>query len=247
MNHLLWKPPILLFTSLVCVVTCTDSKPSGLADGSIYVSIDSSTNGLVDVSADGSTNGLADVSADGATVCRSTADCPKPGPSNVGWVCVSPSATYHCGPVLPANEGVACTENSQCGAGLVCRATPVSDGGFSSSGLMCVPAVACTDDSPCGVGQVCREDLTVPLGLLGPTGLVCSPPCSSDLDCIGTNKCESGGHCQARTCAECPSYLSCTSGSCVVPSCSTDTDCSGGYCVAGRCAGSLGVCRLFCL
>jgi Cys-rich repeat protein len=192
-------------------------------------------------------SGLADGSADGATGCRSTADCPEPGPSNVGWVCLLPYATCHCGPVVSANEGVACTENSQCGAGLVCRATTVSDGGFSSSGLMCVPAVACTDDSQCGVGQVCREDLTVPLGLLGPTGLVCSPPCSSDLDCIGTNKCESGGHCQARTCAECPSYLSCTSGSCVVPSCSTDTDCSGGYCVAGRCAGSLGICRLFCL
>jgi hypothetical protein len=236
MNHILWKPRILLFASLVCVATCSDTKPLGSADGS--------ANGLAEVSVDVSTNG----SADGATGCRSAADCLQPGNSAVSsWVCLLPHSLFRCGPVLPANEGVACTNNSQCGLGLACRATAVSDGGISPSGSTCVPAVVCTDDSPCGVGQVCREDLTGPLTLRVPSGFVCSPPCSSDLDCASTNKCKNGGHCQARTCEECPSYLSCASGSCVVPSCSTDADCSGGYCVAGRCAGSLGVCQLYCL
>jgi Cys-rich repeat protein len=107
--------------------------------------------------------------------------------------------------------------------------------------------VDCTEDSQCGAGKVCRADPTVPALRLGPSGLVCAAPCASDLDCPPTDTCDSGGHCRARTCAECPPYFSCASGTCVQPSCLKDVDCPGGYCVYERCAGSLGVCKPICL
>jgi len=103
--------------------------------------------------------------------------------------------------------------------------------------------VSCTADSQCYSGKLCREDPTVPTQLLGPSGLVCALPCQTDLDCTATHKCDGSGHCQARTCAECPSYFSCTGGTCVIPSCSTDSDCPGGFCVNGNCSASLGVCQ----
>lgn len=196
---------------------------------------------LGDAADDGSDN----VSANGVTPCRTSADCPARA-SSMMWVCLLPYGYYRCGPVLPSRDGVPCTDNSQCNPLQVCRASAGSDGSVDSSGLLCVPGVGCTDDSQCGGGEVCRADPTVSPGLPGPTGLVCSPPCSSDLDCVPTDKCESAGYCQARTCAECPSYFSCASGACTVPSCSTDADCPGGYCVGGRCAGYLGVCRWVC-
>lgn len=187
------------------------------------------------------------------TECRSDSDCPKPGLSNVPWGCVRPYDAYRCGPVEPNRVGAACTEDDQCGGGNICRAATVhddggmpDDGGLGLSGLACTRAVACTADAQCNAGQVCRGDPAVPIGWIDPSGLVCSAPCATDLDCPPTDKCSGGGHCQARTCAECPSYLSCKSGTCVVPRCSTDTDCPGGYCVAGSCAGSLGVCRPEC-
>jgi len=180
-----------------------------------------------------------------ATQCRSDSDCPPPGPSNVPWSCRRSDTFSRCGPVEPERVGVACTEDEECGGGNICRA-PIEPGDGGSA-LVCTRAIACTGDGECGGGQVCRTDPTVPPGWIYPSGLVCSAPCASDHDCAPTDKCESGGHCRARTCEECPSYLSCASGTCVVPSCVMDADCPGGYCVAGGCAGSLGVCRLQCL
>jgi Cys-rich repeat protein len=152
-----------------------------------------------------------DAAADTAG-CRSNSDCPPPEPSNVWWGCEGPylrGPNQHPGgpPREPLPVHVPCTEDSQCGAGQVCRHSPYR-------------------------------------GWLGPVSFVCSPPCVTDLDCSPTDRCESGGHCRPRSCSECPSYLSCTSGSCVIPSCSTDSDCVGGHCVNNRCGGSLGVCRL---
>jgi hypothetical protein len=157
-----------------------------------------------------------------------------------------PNSAYRCGPGYDS-AGIPCTQDGDCGGGNICRPSSVTDGGVGASALVCVRAVACTDDSECGAEQVCRGNPTVPIGWISPTGRVCSLPCSTDLDCAPTEKCESGGHCQARTCAECPSYLSCTNGTCVVSSCSTDANCPGGYCVDGNCAGSLGECKPFCL
>jgi hypothetical protein len=55
-----------------------------------------------------------------------------------------------------------------------------------------------------------------------------------------------GSACRTRTCDECPDYLACTNGACVIPNCSADSDCPGGYCVQGACAGSLGTCTPLC-
>lgn len=107
--------------------------------------------------------------------------------------------------------------------------------------------VGCDGDSSCKTGHVCRRDPTVPQGWASSSGLVCASPCGSDRDCAPTDECESGGHCAARRCSNCPSFLSCTNGICTNLSCSTDLDCPGGHCVNESCSAGLGVCRVACL
>jgi len=113
-------------------------------------------------------------------------------------------------------------------------------------GPVLVPAVVCDGDQACNSGQVCRSDPTIPPGWLGASGMVCAAPCVSDGDCASTRKCKTDGHCVARTCAECPNFLSCEDGACRVPNCSTDSDCPSGHCVNGSCSVSLGLCRVRC-
>jgi hypothetical protein len=180
------------------------------------------------------------------TECRSYSDCPLPGPSNIHWVCIGPYVSAGCGGYDPSTQGTACTTDSQC-RGLVCREDPTSrDGGGGPTGLVCTAPVLCTDDSQCGDKQVCREDPNKAGWSPLITDLLCSAPCATDLDCSPTHKCDGGGHCRARTCAECPMYFSCATGTCIIPSCSKDIDCPGGYCVNGSCAGSLGACQQHC-
>jgi len=188
-------------------------------------------------------NKTATLTTDAATTgCRSSSDCTSQ-PDGL-LLCVGPDELYACGPV--EQVGSACYGDMECGRGSVCRETSAVDAGPSSSGKVCTDA-SCTDDSHCSGGQVCRKDRNIRIGDLNPGGIVCAPPCIADVDCAATDKCESAGHCRARTCAECPSYFSCASGTCIIPSCSRDADCRGGYCVNKSCAGSLGNCRLFCL
>jgi hypothetical protein len=163
-------------------------------------------NNPLDLSAGDGSNGAVGDAGEAGQTCRSMSDCPGSGNTPNGSNCMGPYDPYHCGPVRSGDP------------------------------------VACTGDSQCAVGMVCRDAA----GWHGPPGLACLAPCASDLDCPPTDKCDGSGHCQGRTCAECPSYFSCASGTCVVPSCLKDVDCPGGYCVLGSCAGSLGVCKMRC-
>lgn len=220
--------PRLLIGAAFSVATC--------------LSLDTGCGGNVDKTATSTADAAA--TTDAATArCRSSSDCTSQ-PNSLSTVCVGPDEFYACGPIEPL--GSDCYEDLECSRGSVCRETSAMDAGPSSSGKVCTNA-SCTDDSQCSAGQVCRKDRNIRIGDLDPDGIVCAPPCATDRVCAATDKCESSGHCQARTCAECPSYFSCASGTCVIPSCSTDTDCPGGYCVNKSCAGSLGDCRLFCL
>ena len=80
-----------------------------------------------------------------------------------------------------------------------------------------------------------------------PNGLSsCRAPCTSDDACAPTDACDSGGHCVARTCENCPSFLACSNGACLAQACAADSDCPGGYCVEGSCADRLGYCRVIC-
>jgi len=188
----------LLGALLLANVDCSSPRDSGALEPSADDRLLSSGA----TSRDGT-----DEAESGARDCRTNSDCPPAG----GWVCTGPNEPIRCGPVLPGE-------------------LPVD----------------CSDDSQCSRGEVCRRDPTVPTGWLGESGLVCAAPCASDRECAPTDTCEASGHCRTRTCDECPDYLSCTNGACVIPTCSADSDCPGGYCVQGTCAGSLGICRVLC-
>ncbi len=101
---------------------------------------------------------------------------------------------------------------------------------------------SCTDDSGCTSGQVCNTNADGQ----GYVSTTCTAPCTGDSACGPTFTCGSGGHCQPRTCAQCPSYYSCSTGVCLIPACSHDSDCTGGYCVNGVCGPALGMCEGIC-
>ncbi len=169
--------------------------------------------------------------------CRADSDCAV----SSGWSCFGPNTFYACGPVN--NTSKPCSETAECALRQLCRNDPST----ADAGLVCTIDRSCVNDSDCGNGLVCRADSTVPSGWVGSNGLACAEPCTSDAQCPPLDKCETNGHCRARTCAECPSYFSCTNGTCAIPSCTHDAECSGGYCVKTRCEGSLGTCRMLCL
>ncbi len=171
--------------------------------------------------------------------CRSNSDCA----SSSGFVCVGPYQPFRCGPVLSGTVGQNCSDDANCTGAEICRAA----GGEFDAGLACSLDRSCTVDADCGPGHVCREDALLSTGWVGANGLACSAPCAESSDCPPTSTCQSDGHCRVRTCAECPSYFSCSNGACTIPSCSSDGQCPGGYCVLGACAGSLGLCRQLCL
>ncbi len=134
-----------------------------------------------------------------------------------------------------------------CGDG-VCRASSDCSSSMSCSGpggpfCFVTSGPACTEDADCDTGKVCHENLGSPGFVMA---RYCGTSCSEDSECGLTNTCDSGGHCQPRTCAQCPSYFSCATGTCLIPSCSDDDACPGGYCVNGACSGSLGVCEPSC-
>jgi hypothetical protein len=174
----------------------------------------------------------------GPAACRSDSDCA----SGAGFVCVGPYQPFRCGPVLSGTVGQTCSDDANCTGAEFCRAAAQVD-----AGLTCSLDRSCTVDADCGPNRVCREDSSIPTGWIGTNGLACSVPCAASSDCPPTSACENGGHCRGRTCAECPSYFSCSNGACAIPSCSSDAQCPGGYCVRGACAGSLGLCRQLCL
>jgi hypothetical protein len=161
------------------------------------------------------------------------------------WKCNNPYVAWACGPFDPMSVGIPCSADSQCAWGLVCGQDASAPAGGNTH-FACRAPVVCTNDSQCGPTQVCREVPNGPTWSPWSMERWCSTLCASDLDCLPMHKCDGTGHCQPRTCTQCPSYFSCTGGTCSVPTCTKDTDCPGGYCVGGYCAGSLGTCIPFC-
>jgi hypothetical protein len=210
--------PVLQVAGLACV-----SFGAGCSSRSNASLVETADAAIVDA-------GVVDATGYG---CRTSADCSPLDGHPYGWeyyACVGPNQSYHCGPT--SSLGELCVADWQCGAGNVCSMAP--GGAEGGVGLVCIEGVACTLDSQCGAGNVCRE-----------SGY-CKVPCTSVIDCAPTERCESAGHCQAQTCAECPSYFACTNGTCSIPTCAADSDCPGGYCVYGSCAGTLGTCQVEC-
>jgi Cys-rich repeat protein len=133
-----------------------------------------------------------------------------------------------------------CSSAMECGGGEACA------GDYGPS-CVCESSPACTTDADCKSGNVCdpARGLSV-CGTMGDLG--CQPACTAEDDCAAWQSCAQDGHCQARTCSACPSYLSCPAGgSCGPKSCSTGDDCTGGYCVNGECQATLGQCQPECV
>lgn len=119
------------------------------------------------------------------------------------------------------------------------------EGPYGTGGCVCQTAPSCTEDSQCDAGTVCGHILE---GVCqGYESLHCFAPCTSDSECTPTDACSSDGHCEPRTCANCPSYFTCSNDICLEPSCTTDSQCPGGFCVNGSCAVSLGMCTPECV
>jgi hypothetical protein len=121
-----------------------------------------------------------------------------------------------------------------------CAGLSSSQGTFACFGptSTCGGIEACTADNDCTSGTVCSSR---------PNGRIsCRLPCAGDDDCAPTDACSTDGHCVARTCDDCPSYLTCSDGACLARDCSADSDCPGGYCVGGTCGDRLGACKPAC-
>jgi hypothetical protein len=172
------------------------------------------------------------------------------GEANLGTgnVDASPEASSEGSPTGDA-ASVGCRSNADCPDSGNYENSYSCFGPYQDLGCICSPVATCAKDSDCDGGTVCREDPSVaPACLRGAvdSGLVCTLACKNDGECALLDRCEDDGHCVARTCAQCPSYFSCASGSCVIPTCSHDSDCPGGYCVIGTCSGVLGTCKHNC-
>jgi hypothetical protein len=169
----------------------------------------------------------------GPQSCRAHSECPGQLHSCFGVYGV-------CGPF---RGGLACTTDSACSRGTSC-----SEPGDAGITMVCGAAATCTDDAQCDGGRVCSKDGRPPFNdPVNAADTFCLFRCASDNDCAPTDKCDTVGHCRARTCAECPSYFACTTGTCEIPTCAADADCPGGHCVNQRCQPTLGTCGELCL
>jgi hypothetical protein len=139
------------------------------------------------------------------------------------------------------------TPDGGCRTNADCASQPDTTcaGPYGTGGCVCQDAPTCTDDTQCTVGTVCSHLLA---GVCqGYETLHCVPPCRHDSDCTPTDACSSDGHCEPRTCANCPSFFTCSNDVCIQPTCTTDAECPGGFCVDGSCAVSLGMCTEECV
>ena len=113
-------------------------------------------------------------------------------------------------------------------------------------------ASLCLAEEPCGIfdGGICPQGEVCSTGSGAQTedgGLACRPPCGSNDDCNYWEACDtSTGLCGPLSCDKCPSYLSCTTGSCAPKACNTDSQCPGGFCVDNTCFATLGSCEGEC-
>jgi hypothetical protein len=109
---------------------------------------------------------------------------------------------------------------------------------------LCLGASSCSSDSDCPESDtVCSTGAGAQAADGGPS---CRPPCMSNQDCNYWEACQPDGKCQALSCDQCPSYLSCTAGACGPKACDEDSDCPGAYCVDSTCYATLGTCAQSC-
>jgi hypothetical protein len=142
--------------------------------------------------------------------------------------------------------GCSSSSSGGCSTSADCGGDQNSCYGDYSPSCVCETSPACTTDADCMGGTVC--DPARSLFRCGAVALGCQAACTTDTECAAWQSCTSKGHCEARTCDECPTYLSCPAGGSGGPKeCSSSDECPGGNCVNGECQATLGKCGIACV
>jgi hypothetical protein len=137
--------------------------------------------------------------------CRTDADCPAEhrginGGGFVAYTCIGPSVRVRCGPHI-GGPAPACSVDSQCNAGQICRPDPTVPTGRNGPSAFCVEACAadldCTATETCESSGHCRPRSCAecPSYFACTNGSCIVPTCTADSDCPG------GGYCVNTRCA----------------------------------------------
>lgn len=210
---------------------------------------------IADTTADAGVGDVLQKDATEADVQATDTRTPQPdaeGPDSVSTDAVSTDAAATDG---GTTDG-ATTDTSvpigpnQCSTEVACtnQGTCAPPGTPTGCGMCRKPPNPCKDDSECpaqgakpGICEHRKQDCTCSGEKL------CHAGCADDSDCKTGEACDGAGRCKPASCGAstpCPTFFTCTGGSCTRTPCKASSTCNGGVCVLGACYAEPGKCLL---